>query len=92
MLDGIGVGKEEGGETYDFDSAVPRARAERILRDEVPMHSVHFSVVFLPRLDGKFVETDIEEFDGAVAGCDQDLILVALGPGEVVEGVLRVKP
>lgn len=56
------------------------------------MHGEDFPVVLFPRLDREFVEADVEELDGAVAGGDDDLVFVDLGPGEVEEGVLGVKP
>lgn len=77
---------------YHFDRAVPGAGAEAVFCDEVPVHGEDLSVVLLPRLDGEFVEADVEELDGPVAGGDDDLVLVAFGPGEVVEGVLGVEP
>ena len=56
------------------------------------MHGEGFSHVLLPGLNGEFVNADVEEFDGAVAGGDEDLVLVRFGPGEVEEGVLGVEP
>ena len=56
------------------------------------MYGENLSVVLFPGLNGEIVQTDVEEFDGAVAGSDKTLILVGFGPGEVVEGVLGVKP
>ena len=55
---------------YHFDRAVPRAGAEGGLLDEVPVHCEDFTVVLLPGLDGEFIYADVEELDGAVAGCD----------------------
>ena len=43
-------------------------------------------------MDGKFVNSDVEKLDGAIAGSDEDLVLMRFGPGEVEEGVLRVEP
>lgn len=34
------------------------------------MHGEDFSHVLFPGLDGEFVDADVKEFDGAVAGCD----------------------
>lgn len=56
------------------------------------MHGEDFSHVLFPGLDGELVDADVEELDGAIAGRDQDLVLVRFGPGEVEEGVLRVEP
>lgn len=78
--------------TYDFHGAVPGARAECVFCNQVPVDGEHFSHVLLPRLDGKFVKTDIEELDRAVACSYHDLVLVRFGPRKIVEGVLSVKP
>lgn len=56
------------------------------------MDSKYFSHVLFPGLNGKLIDTDVEELDGAIAGGDQDLVLVRFGPGEVEEGVLRIEP
>lgn len=56
------------------------------------MHSEYLSFMLLPGLDGEFVEGDVKEFDGAVAGGYDDLVLVRFRPREIVEGVLSVKP
>lgn len=52
------------------------------------MHGEHFSLMLLPRLNGEFVKRDVKELDGAIAGGDDDLILVRFRPGKVVEGVI----
>lgn len=56
------------------------------------MHGEHFSLMLVPGLDGEFVERDVEQLDGAIAGSNHDLVLVRFRPGQVVEGVLSVKP
>ena len=56
------------------------------------MHGEDFSHVLFPGLHGEFVKADVEELDGAIAGGDEDLVLMRFGPGEVEEGVLRVEP
>ena len=86
-----GGGGGEGG-ANDFDGAVPGARAECVFGDQVPVHGEDLPLVLLPRLDGEFVEADVEQLYRAIAGRDHDLVLVRFGPGEVVEGVLSVKP
>lgn len=56
------------------------------------MNGKHLPLMLLPGLHGEFVQGDVEELDGAVAGGDDALVLVRFGPAEVVEGILRVKP
>jgi len=51
-----------------------------------------FPVMLFPGLDWEFIETNVEELDGAIAGCDEALIFVGFGPGEIEEGILGVKP
>ena len=48
--------------------------------------------MLFPALDWEVVEPYVEELDGAIASGDQDLVLVAFGPGEVVQRILRVEP
>ena len=56
------------------------------------MHGEDLPLVFLPGLNGELVKADVEELDRAVAYCGDDLVLMLLGPREVVEGVLGVEP
>jgi len=56
------------------------------------MNGEDLPLVLLPRLDGELVKRYIEELDGAVAGGGDELVLVRFGPGDVVEGVLGIKP
>lgn len=56
------------------------------------MNGKDLALVLLPGLDGELVKRYVEELDGAIAcGCDE-LVLVRFGPGDVVEGVLGIKP
>ena len=80
------------GVAYDSNCTVPRARAECVFGHEVPVHGEDFSHVLFPRLDGEFVNANVEELDGAIASGDEDLVLMRFGPGEVEESVLRVEP
>lgn len=80
------------GGSYDFDGAVPRAGAKRVLCDEVPVYGEDLALMLLPGLHGEFVQGDVEEFDGAVAGGDDDLVLVRFRPSQIVQGVLGVEP
>lgn len=41
--------------------------------------------------DGEFVYIDIEELDGPVSASGEELVLVDLGPGEVVLGIVGVE-
>lgn len=64
------------GELYYFNGAIPRARAESIFRDQIPVHGINLPFMLLPRLDGELIQGDIEEFDGAITSRHHDLILV----------------
>jgi hypothetical protein len=44
----------------DAHSPVPTARAETILRDEIPVYAEDFAVVFFPVLNGVVVQVAIE--------------------------------
>jgi O-antigen/teichoic acid export membrane protein len=56
------------------------------------VHCKDFTFVLLPRLNRELVEGDIKEFKRAISSCPHYLILVAFGPGEVVESILGVEP
>lgn len=79
-------------ETYDFYGTVPGAGAECVFADEIPVDGEDFALVLLPGLNGEVVDADVEELDGAIAGCDDELVFMGFGPGEIVEGVLGVEP
>lgn len=86
---------QEGGRAFgrpDLDGAVPAAGAEAVLGDQVPVHGEDLAVVLAPVLHGEVVERAVEQLDAAVARGHQHLVLVDLGPGEVVEGVLGREP
>ena len=90
----FGGGGGGGGDnrTHHLDSAVPGAGAELVLVDEVPVDGEDFAVVLLPGLDGELFQTKVEELYRAIAGGDEDLVLMRLGPGEVEKGVLGIEP
>ena len=71
-------------EAYYLYCAIPGAGAEGIFGDEIPVHGENLPLVFLPRLDRKFIQRYVEELDGTIAGCDDKLILMGFGPREVV--------
>jgi len=56
------------------------------------MNGEDLPLVLLPGLDWELVERYIEELDGAIACGGDELVLVRFGPGDVVEGVLGIKP
>ena len=68
----------------DLDCAVPRGTAEGGFRHEVPMGGEHFALVLVERGDreaavgrigrGRRRDSDVEEFDGAVARGDEELV------------------
>lgn len=84
--------KGKKGTKYNFNSPIPRTRAENIFRDQVPMHGINLLLMLLPRLDGKLIKSYIKKFDGPITSGDHDLILVDFRPGDIVECILRVEP
>ena len=56
---------------HNLYGAVPRARAEGIFGNEVPVHGEDLPLVLLPRLDREFIEHYIEELDRPIA-CSND--------------------
>ena len=74
----------------ELDGAVPRGRDEGVLGDGVPGHREGLALVLVEVHDGELVDLQVEQLDAAVAGRDGHLVLVDLGPGQVVERVVRV--
>ena len=67
---GVGDRNVEGdGGSDHFDSAIPGARAEGVLRYQIPVYSEDFSIMLFPTLDRELIKPNVEELDGAIAGC-----------------------
>lgn len=79
------------GEAHQLDCAVPRAGEERIFRDGAPCHGKRLSLVFMKVHDGKVPHAEVEELDRAIATCHDELVLIDLGPGEVILRVVCVE-
>lgn len=84
-------GTSSNGRAYDFDCAVPGAGDECVLGHGVPADGKRLALVFVKVHDGKVVDTEVKELERAIATCDNELVLVDLGPGEIVEGVIGIK-
>lgn len=85
------VGRIGGRGAYDFDCAVPGAGNKCVFSDGVPADGKGLALVFVKVHDGKVVDAEVKELEGAIAACDNELILVDFGPGEVVERVICVE-
>ncbi len=81
-----------GGRAYNFDSTVPGTGAKCVLRYQIPMYCKDFSIMLFPASNWEFVEPDVEELNGAIAGCYHALVPMQFGPGKIVERVLGVEP
>ena len=78
--------------TYDLDGAVPGARGKGVLGDGAPGDGEGFALMLVKVHYGELAaDPDVVHLDGAVAARDEQLVLVDLGPGEVVLRVVRVK-
>jgi hypothetical protein len=42
--------------------------------------------------DGELIYAEVEELERAIATGDDELVLVDLGPGEVIEGIVGIEP
>ena len=76
----------------DFDIPVPGTSREDVLVHEVPGDAEDLAPVLFPLLDRVVIEGCVEEFYGAVARCDRELVGVVFREGDVEEGVLCVVP
>lgn len=41
--------------------------------------------------DGKFLRPNVEELEGAVTACNNELVLVDLGPGQVIYRIVGIE-
>lgn len=76
----------------DAHSTVPAAGTETVFRDEIPVHTEDFTVVFFPILDGEVIQVAIEQLNATVPRGCENLIFVDLRPRKIVERVLGGKP
>jgi hypothetical protein len=95
-VDAVSDGERAEGVAADggpnLDGPVPRARHKRVLGDGTPRHGVRLALVLVKAHDGeRAADGDVKQLDGAVAARDDELVLVDLGPGHVVERVVCVK-
>lgn len=58
--------------------AIPAARAKDLLVDRVPIHTEDFALMRGDVLHGETAGVAVEQFDAAVARCNQQLILMDL--------------
>lgn len=77
--------------THNLDRAVPGARRKRVLGHGAPIDRKDLALVLVQVCDGKLVDSQVKELDGAVAARDHQLVLVDLRPGQVVLGVVCQK-
>lgn len=80
------------GEADNFYCAVPRARAECVFGDKVPVYGEYFTLVLVPRGYWEFVHPNVEKLDGAISRGYCELVFMRFRPGDVVERVLGVEP
>ncbi len=78
--------------TYNLDTPVPGTRAEGVFPNQVPVNSEHLPLMFLPRLDRELVQPDIEQLYRPIARGNNELVLMRLGPGQIVESILCIEP
>lgn len=76
--------RRAGAETYYLDCSVPRAGDECVLCRLVPEHRESLPLVLVIVHDRVRVDAHVEELDGAIAARHEELVLVDLGPCQVV--------
>lgn len=77
---------------YNLDRSIPRARSKGVFGDGTPSDSIRLTLVFVEVHDREFVHIDIEELYRPISTGGKQLILVDLGPGEVILGIVGVEP
>lgn len=94
---GAAVSREgdEGVRTFrrpDAHGAIPAARAEAVLCNQVPVHAEDFAVVLFPVLHGEVVQVAIKELHTTITRASQNLVLIDLRPRKIIEGILGGEP
>lgn len=79
------------GFTDELDCAVPRAGNEGILGDGAPAHRKGLPLVFVKIHDREVVDAQVEQLQRAVSASSNQLVLIDLRPGQVVQRIVRVE-
>jgi hypothetical protein len=69
---------------YNLDGPVPGARNKGIFVYRVPANRKGLSLVFMEIHDGEIIQSEIKQLQGSISASCDELILVDLGPGEVI--------
>lgn len=75
----------------DLHRAVPRAREEAVLGHRVPAHGEGLALVLVEVHHREVVDAQVEELEGPVAARRHQLVLVDLGPRQVVERIVGIE-
>lgn len=76
---------------HNLDGAVPRAGGKGVFRDGTPRHGECLALVFVEVHDGEVGHVGVVQLDRAIAAGREQLVLVDLGPGEVILGIVGVE-
>lgn len=78
--------------TYNLDCAVPRTGDKVVLGDGIPGGSKSFALMLMEDHDWELPHADIEELERSIAASNHELVLVDLGPGQVIYRIVCIEP
>ncbi len=79
-------------DAYQLDRAIPRAGSKRILCHQVPGSSINLARVLMPVLHWRVARSSgVKEFDSAISTSYNELVLIQLRPGGVIDCILSVE-
>lgn len=78
--------------TYNLDRAIPRTGYKVVFGDGVPGCSKGLALMLMKHHDWELSHANVEELERSIAAGNHELILIDLGPGQVVYRVVCIEP
>lgn len=78
--------------TYNLDRAIPRTGYKVVFGDGVPGRSKGLALMLMEHHDWELPHANVEELERSIAAGNHELVLVDLGPGQVVYRIVCIEP
>jgi hypothetical protein len=78
--------------TYNLDRAIPRTGYKVVFGDGVPGRSKGLALMLMKHHDWELPHANVEELERSIAAGNHELVLIDLGPGQVVYRVVCIEP
>lgn len=77
--------------SYNLYCPIPGTRSKSILGNGAPSDGIRFALVFVEVHDREFIDIHIVELYRAIPTSGEQLVLVNLGPREIILGIVGVE-